>query len=483
MELENKVLDAVENQRQTAIENSQKERDAYEEASKSYIDGLNKSLQREREMYQAQQETDELTKLQRQLEILQRTGGSGSQIQSLINQIQSKQQDMYFDQRQAQIDQIKDASDLQLERMDHQIEIMTETLQYEKENGLLWAQVYDVMSGTPSQIAAFIAENTKEYASYSALALEQQGKKDLEMAQMYRESVDKGFNAATALEETYKQLLEAATKAAEEAKTNSTDEQNNADENSENEVTAENAIEDAITAGLGEEGAIATKIAEMKKQMQDQADADAAKKEQEKIDEEAKEIEKEGKHQEEITAQQSLEKELHTATKTEVTGVKDSVVSSEKSIVTALKKKRTLSGSASTNNSTTKGNTNPSFSISLTQYKTGGLNTKPGLAWLDGTPTKPEYVLNADQTAMLKDALFMSSAVSQSLSAMSAIPSSVSSIYDSIREETIEIGSVSVNVNVPSVASDYDSRRIGEIAMEEMMQIARKHGARGLSRR
>jgi hypothetical protein len=34
----------------------------------------------------------------------------------------------------------------------------------------------------------------------------------------------------------------------------------------------------------------------------------------------------------------------------------------------------------------------------LPQYKTGGLVTKTGLAWLDGTSSRPEYVLNAQQT-------------------------------------------------------------------------------------
>jgi hypothetical protein len=37
----------------------------------------------------------------------------------------------------------------------------------------------------------------------------------------------------------------------------------------------------------------------------------------------------------------------------------------------------------------------------LTGYKTGGLADFTGPAWLDGTPSKPEYVLNADQTERL----------------------------------------------------------------------------------
>jgi hypothetical protein len=31
-------------------------------------------------------------------------------------------------------------------------------------------------------------------------------------------------------------------------------------------------------------------------------------------------------------------------------------------------------------------------------YETGGMADFTGLAWLDGTPSRPEYVLNADQT-------------------------------------------------------------------------------------
>jgi hypothetical protein len=32
------------------------------------------------------------------------------------------------------------------------------------------------------------------------------------------------------------------------------------------------------------------------------------------------------------------------------------------------------------------------------QYKTGGLADFTGPAWLDGTKSKPEYILNAEQT-------------------------------------------------------------------------------------
>jgi len=76
------------------------------------------------------------------LDILRRSGGSGSQIRSLEGDIASREKESYFDQQQSSIDAIKEASDLQLERLDRQIEVMTEALEYEKEFGLLWGEVY-----------------------------------------------------------------------------------------------------------------------------------------------------------------------------------------------------------------------------------------------------------------------------------------------------------------------------------------------------
>ena len=41
----------------------------------------------------------------------------------------------------------------------------------------------------------------------------------------------------------------------------------------------------------------------------------------------------------------------------------------------------------------------------LMGYKKGGEINYTGPAWVDGTPARPEYILNADQTKMLKDNL------------------------------------------------------------------------------
>jgi len=48
-------------------------------------------------MYENSESDKELTSLQRKLNILQRSGGSASEISSLQNEINNKQKDIYFD--------------------------------------------------------------------------------------------------------------------------------------------------------------------------------------------------------------------------------------------------------------------------------------------------------------------------------------------------------------------------------------------------
>ena len=172
LSIEQDLVKAIEDREQAEIDRLQDERDALDEASSKFLDGLNDSLSKEREMYEKNQAGNELTKLQRQLAILQRSGGSASQIKSLQDQIASKQKDAYFDAQQSQIDAIQEASDKQIEKLDTQIDLMTKNLEYQKENGLLWIEVRQIMNDTnttASDVAAMILAWSKEYRENSAL--------------------------------------------------------------------------------------------------------------------------------------------------------------------------------------------------------------------------------------------------------------------------------------------------------------------------
>ena len=187
LSIEQDLVKAIEDREQAEIDRLQDERDALDDASSKFLDGLNDSLSKEREMYEKNQSDNELTKLQRQLAILQRSGGSASQIKSLQDQIASKQKDAYFDAQQSQIDAIQEASDKQIEKLDTQIDLMTQNLEYQKENGLLWKEVRDIMNdskNSAADVAAMVMAWSKEYRENSAL---QNGEDFRDFTERYQE--------------------------------------------------------------------------------------------------------------------------------------------------------------------------------------------------------------------------------------------------------------------------------------------------------
>lgn len=174
LSLEQQLLKAIEDREQAVIDKLQENHDAIKESSDKYIEGLSDALDKERSMYDRNQEDAELAKMQRRLAILQRSGGSASEILSLQNQINSQMQDRYFNAQQEQIDAIQDASDKQLEKLQQQIDIAKETLEYQKEHGLLWAEVTSIMQNwTPNQMADFVKRNTKDWLAKSPADVEE----------------------------------------------------------------------------------------------------------------------------------------------------------------------------------------------------------------------------------------------------------------------------------------------------------------------
>ena len=184
--VENRVLAAIEDSRQRMIDEQKKERDAIETTNNALINGLTNALNKERQMYENSESDKELTSLQRKLNILQRSGGSASEISSLQNEINNKQKDIYFDTQQQQIDALQEASDKQLERLDRQIELEEETLEYQKQHGLLWEQVKNIMKGSPTDIADFIEKNDSKHWEESPTAFAQSNRKILFEAEQWR---------------------------------------------------------------------------------------------------------------------------------------------------------------------------------------------------------------------------------------------------------------------------------------------------------
>lgn len=94
----------------------------------------------------------------------------------------------------------------------------------------------------------------------------------------------------------------------------------------------------------------------------------------------------------------------------------------------------------------------------LTAYKTGGLADFTGPAWLDGTKSKPEYILNADQTK----AFFTLVDV---LSGLNMTPSKAT---EKTGDNTYDI-----DINVESIGSDYDVEQLATTVKRLINEDAR----------
>jgi hypothetical protein len=101
-------------------------------------------------------------------------------------------------------------------------------------------------------------------------------------------------------------------------------------------------------------------------------------------------------------------------------------------------------------------NTKNAFRIM--QYKTGGLADFTGPAWLDGTKSKPEYILNADQTK----------AFFNLVDVLGSLQTGTSQTTQNSGDNTYDI-----DINVESIGNDYDVERLAETVKRLINEDAR----------
>lgn len=489
--VENEVLKAIENREQKRIDDAQDMRNALSDSTDKFINGLTDQLNKEREMYSKNQEQDDLNKLRRQLAILQRSGGSASQIRSLQDQIASKTQDQYFNTQQEQIDSIKQASDAQLERLDHQIDIMTKTLEYEKENGLLWQEVYQVMAGTPAQIQDFIINNTPDFQSNSALQVAEdlrELKLKIEEWVEYRKDVEKGqdvvsgdngwnnYVAATTNSQLYKGVwsddIAKRAKAEYEKVYTETSDPNKA-------AAAANAI---LQGELNKKNiTIKSSAAESKTSVTTTSSGTGNSNGSSKNKTAA--TSSSGNRTLSSGATGNDVKMLQQALiRAGVGGVSDLQVDG----IFGPKTFTALQAYQRKNGLTPDGIFGPATRKKLYGYSEGGLVDYTGLALVHGSSDKPESFLNAEHTKLLKEDMLMRKQLMPSLLSTynNILQNSTNhGISNSInKNDSLNIEKLELNMSVEHMNNDYDARQAVHTMMDELMNISRKSGNLGIKR-
>lgn len=478
LSLEEKILKAIEDREQAIIDKLKDTRDAIDESQKAFVDGLNDQLDKEKQMYDRQESDRELDKLRRQLGILQRSGGSASAISSLQQQIREKEQDTYFEAQQEQIDAIQEASDKEIERLDAQIDLMTETLEYQKEHGLLWNEVYQVMAMEEADILNFIQSNGKDWESKSSLQIEM----DLQALKFIIEKWigrrdDKNDYVQDALEDTTVSKSQDIPYKTIEHKNDTSSTSTTASTEADKKKTGSGGGGSSSGSSSGSKGnsIVNNKITD-------------------------------NEHMWTVTGRNPFNNRTATT----------NILA--KNRATAIEKFLQQYHNFTENLSVIK------------KYSKGGLVDYTGLAMVHGSKTKPEAFLNAEQTDRLKvladltqknrltdevlDMIQHAESLKQEISSLvngmqtmkqeslnrvqEIQASSAMNTLKSIREmwqelqssaeidnnsAAINIEHVDLSMNVQSISDDYSARRAGEQALSEIVRIARKTGAQGVSRR
>lgn len=505
LKLEQNLVKAIEDRQQAIIDGLTDEKDAIQEATQAYIDGLSDALQRERDMYQKNQTQQETLQLQRQLAILQRSGGSAADIKNLQDQINGRLQDRYFDAQQEQIDAVQAASDREIERLDYQIELMTEALEYQKENGILWNEVYQMLEKwTPEQMVEFYERYTKEYQSKSALDKEQSSQEVLREGQMFTQNRDAsagwaaysatlpsrnvtaaaGYDMA-AIEAAYKSAHgTGGAAAAQKAADAEIDRQSIALQRRSRVESqqASGAYDTDLSTLPGSDASdfesrrVAFGTGKTISIVSDGTAIPLLKQPTGSMKDESLYLSK-GTTAFRATAYLNddpvkwIEGKFTNAQGKEVRGwfnmnaMKSHINSAS---IDALKKQL------------------KAFGVKNIGFSTGGLDDFTGLAMLHGTKRRPEAVLNADQTAFLREDL-----LGKSRDSLMNIVRELQSLYSSTRAasmvapagDTYNFENVSLNFEPGTISNDYSARRAGEQVWDELLSMARKSGNVRVSRR
>ena len=102
-----------------------------------------------------------------------------------------------------------------------------------------------------------------------------------------------------------------------------------------------------------------------------------------------------------------------------------------------------------------------------TKYATGGLVNYTGPAWVDGTPSKPEAFLSAQDTERIGNAAKLLA----DLPILNSTSNANNAISPNIGDTSIEI-----HINVESLASDYDVDQMIERVKNDILDVSKPTG-------
>lgn len=446
IDMENEILDALKNMYQQEIDKKQKALDKMKEADDDYLNALKKNLDKEKVLREKSKTQEEKQTLQRKIALLSRdtSGANAKEIADLRKQLRDMQEEQYFTDREDAITSAEDAAQAQQDTLQKEIDTLTEANDIKLENmRLYWAEVEDIINQGSENILTFLQSYSDSYMEMSKVQQE-------DYTSTWKQTIDAALEYAKDMQKQFNEIIAEITEAINSGLGNTTgglesgssggsskggsggydygDLQKNGNDKDKNNKN--NSTWPGFASVFGDSlKAAYEKLA----QIRDRADSSAywsAEKDK-----------------------QYMNKVSNVASKV-AAGVK--IASNIKSSTTTKKDRKARK-----------------------KYASGGYVDYTGLAWVDGTPSKPETFLSNADTNLLANFLKAAHSLELGLSSSSSVRNSTIS-----GAPTVNVDSVEINITQADLKDDADLNKLSQdLSQKFLMDIARQSGNISISRR
>lgn len=201
LDFEQRIYDALVQDQQNVIDNYQELSDILEDSNQAIIDSLQESIDLQRQIRDNTRTEEDITDKERRLAYLRRdTSGSNAQeilqLEEELQDAQENYQDTLIDQA---IERLSNDNDKAAEQRSKQIEIMQAQLDYQKEMGFFWDEVYALIDAAIGDdggllLSSDLVELLQTIEGYAGMSIFAQTNWKQELADSYSLAQEGLFN-------------------------------------------------------------------------------------------------------------------------------------------------------------------------------------------------------------------------------------------------------------------------------------------------
>lgn len=423
VDMQNEILQALKSNYQRQIDMKTQTLEKKKQADKKYLDSLKKNLQKQKKLREDNRDQEEIKDLQRKIALLQRdtSGKNAKELAKLRQQLRESREDNYYNKRKDVIDDLSDAFDKQTDYYQAQIDALTEANEIKLHNmKLYWDQVADIVATGQQGILDFLQSSSMNYLNSSAL------QREIYICE-WNNTIGVALEYANASATCWFSMINALIARAAGLCTHS----------------AVNGTP-ALSQGTNNSSSNST------------------------------------------GGSGSSSSSHKTKTQTLPKYVTDSMVVKKASYDNWDTKHQYPYYTYTYNGKTvTKSGGVWKYSDgTIATYKTGGLVDYTGPAWVDGSPKKPELMLNADDTEnMLRYIELMNKLNLQDIQSFVETMSDYNGVTSNETNNGVTIGDVNITIESGVVTTQAQSQALSKTIANELMSIARQSGTVSVKRR